>query len=1503
MFKTITKLSFIVALATQFAAFAGGVNLNTTWNPSTLFVKATNGSVTTGTFTITSQMNQWSGSVSLENLNINYSNNTISPLALNISQYQHIGTAAGSQTTSIIGYTINLTNNTFTGTTTGFLNINNNSATFYGSMPFTIVTENTPALQLPPSIINIPDGDIILNGSVSDACNVAFRTFTASVSGSFLIRGSMMCPNVSNTYSWYYNNNTTFTGDDILIGALNSTVTSISLSAANLSVGGYYVKIGTCKTRSTCTPGPMGCMPFVTSENVTSISGIYNFLPNASITSQPLNNSVCVGSTTGLVVSVVGTLPTYIWSNGVTTPGISAGAGTYTVTVNGLCNTQVSQTATLTSLANTSIVSQPVSQSTCAGSNVLFAVSATGTNLMYAWSNGLSNTNTMSTNVANTNYNVTVSGSCGLPVVSNNVVLSNYFNLQYMTGPSTSQTICGEKLTALTVHPIGSGVTILWNTGATTAGINVSTAGVYMVTSSGFCGAPLIENIELTIDNVSPLTAIVKQPKSIVIPGLATGTISVSAVGTNLSYMWSTGENTPSISPTTTGFYSVNVMGKCNNITSDNVYVEVLNPSRTLPTATVSNNVGTLNLDGAVLGLCQATSRTFNLTVSGSFDSPSCAVATPRYRWFFDNNTSTTSDDIALTAFDGQKSISLTEANVTFGGYYAIVNTCRSMPGAPIPCVMNPTQMCPGTPTIFPSSLTTAVQTIDGTNFATIPLTTIVSPLINQDICVDNTVIEISATGANLQYVWSNTPGNNSNNNTVSTTTSISVTVQGDCGMPQTTIANYVRKEIPVLVTRPRNVDIFTGQTATITVSSAGTNLTYNWSSGETGTTISGKGAGTYFVTISGPNVCTPEVYSARVREIPIPTITGIFTTGNPATATVATVTGLGFIFSTNDEDGVVIIINNLWAGLKLNSGSTFVVVSLVGIAPKSSNIETIVLSSILGTEMYAYNDEDYPSPTVTITAIDVTIPTVLPSSATINGVTLSGNPANSITISGTGFVNGATVTVNGVVLTNIIVVNGNTIVATLPSGFNSSSVNVAVQNPNQVASTPTTVVNPINTSVPVASTTGVVLSGNPANSMTISGTGFVNGATVTVNGVVLTNITVVNGNTIVATLPSGFNSNSVNVAVQNPNQVAGTPTTVVNPINTSVPVASTTGVVLSGNPANSITISGTGFVNGATVTVNGVVLTNIILVNGNTIVATLPSGFNSNSVNVAVQNPNQVASTPTTVVNPINTSVPVASTTGVVLSGNPANSMTISGTGFANGATVTVNGVVLSNIIVVNGNTIVATLPSGFNSSSVNVAVQNPGQVGVPTLNIVSPPNTSVPVATVTGIVTIGNITTITGPTLITVNGLGFSSRANITINGVAVPVVASIGNNTLIINLPVGVITNTGAVNVQVSNPNQVPTASVLITPTDATMTSTNLPTYQSTSFSIYPNPSNGEFSVNIQQPTTNTELLTIFNALGSIVYTQKIDSENTQIKADLAKGIYLVKVGNRSKKLVVD
>jgi surface protein len=585
-----------------------------------------------------------------------------------------------------------------------------------------------------------------------------------------------------------------------------------------------------------------------------------------TITTQPISVATCAGLDATFNVSATGITPlTYLWNTGATTTSINANTPqNFQVTVTGGCGMAISTTVGLTTITNTSIATQPISAISCAGSNVAFALSATGSNLSYTWSNGLSSTNTMTTSIAGT-YTVTVTGACGMPQISSSATLQVY------------------DLTKILTQPVGATL----------------------------CGQALME---------------------------------VSAVGTNLTYTWSNG------------------------------------------------NIGTTS---------------FFTSIS-------------------DNYT---------------------------------------------------------------------------------------------------------------------------------------VTVSGLCGTEISNNVNYSKLEPFNVVITPFGKEIIAGQTATLVASATGSNISYLWSTGATTNSVSGLVGGDYSVTVAGS--CGSNTYSPSVEEIPYPTITGLIFNGNPADGGLVTINGLGIVAS----KGTSLTINGIVLGdniLDIDNNQMLVTIPS-GIIQNNTVVTLLVSNEVDEEALFSSLTSIYP----------INVNQIIP---TTSGITLSGIPADMATISGTGFVNGATITVNGVVLTNITVIDGNIIVATLPSGINTSTISVSVQNPNQVAGIPISISNPINISVQVASVSGITTNGNVTSitssvTITINGTGFVQGASITVNGVALSVVSVTSTSMIV-TLPAGVitTSGAVNVQVSNPNQVESAvvsivPTEVSNPTSIDSNVSISKSLKIYPNP------------------------------------------------------------------------------------------------------------------------------------------------------------------------------------------------------------------------------------------------------------------------------------------------------------------------------------------------
>ncbi|HET7213288.1 MAG TPA: IPT/TIG domain-containing protein [Terriglobia bacterium] len=161
----------------------------------------------------------------------------------------------------------------------------------------------------------------------------------------------------------------------------------------------------------------------------------------------------------------------------------------------------------------------------------------------------------------------------------------------------------------------------------------------------------------------------------------------------------------------------------------------------------------------------------------------------------------------------------------------------------------------------------------------------------------------------------------------------------------------------------------------------------------------------------------------------------------------------------------------------------------------------------------------------------------------------------------------------------------------------------------------------------------------------------------------------------------------------------SGTPTPTVSSVS---PASGST------NGGTGVTITGTNFSAGATVTFGGTAATSVTVVSGASITATTPAHA-AGAVTVAVTNTGgQSGTLPNgfTYVSPTPTVSSVSPNSG---STNGGTSVTITGTNFAAGATVTFGGTAASSVSVRSSTSIIATTPAHA-AGAVNVVVTNTG-------------------------------------------------------------------------------------------------------------------------------------------------------------------------------------------------
>ena len=648
----------------------------------------------------------------------------------------------------------------------------------------------------------------------------------------------------------------------------------------------------------------------------------------------------------------------------------------------------------------------------------------------------------------------------------------------------------------------------------------------------------------------------------------------------------------------------------------------------------------------------------------------------------------------------------------------------------------------PTVTSVSPNSGTTAggtAVTITGTNFATGATVTFGSTAATNVVVVSGT--QITATtpvgSAGAATVTVSNPGGQSGSLASAFTYVAAPTVSSVSPNSGSTAGGTA-----VTIT---GTNFVTGATVTFG-SVAATNVVVVNSTTITATTPAGS-AGATTVTVTNPSGLSGSSGSAFTYLAP-PTVSSVSpNSGSTAGGTAVTITGTNFAAGAAVTFGgaaatnvVVVSSTTITATTPAGSGTVTVTVTVSG---QSGSL----------TSGFTY----------------VVVPTI--SSVTPNNGGTAGGTA--VTITGTNFAAGATVTFGGTAATNVAVVNSTTITATSPAhalGAVTVTVTVSGQSGN-LTNGFTYVAPPTVTSVSPSS--GSTLGGT---AVTITGTNFAAGATVTFGSAAATNVVVVSSTTITATTPAG-SAGAATVTVTNLGALAGSLTNgytyVVPPTVTGVSPSS--GTTAGGTV---VTITGTNFATGATVTFGGTAATNVAVVNSTTITATSPAhaaGAVTVTVTVSGQSGN-LTNGFTYVAPPTVTSVSPSS--GSTLGGT---AVTITGTNFAAGATVTFGSAAATNVVVVSSTTITATTPAG-SAGAATVTVTNLGALAGSLTNgytYVVPP-------TVTGVSPSSGTTA--GGTAVTITGTNFATGATVTFGGTAATNVAVVNSTTITATTPAG-------------------------------------------------------------------------------------------------------------------
>ncbi len=336
--------------------------------------------------------------------------------------------------------------------------------------------------------------------------------------------------------------------------------------------------------------------------------------PNAfSIAAQP-STTFCQGDSTRLFVPFNPTT-LYSWSNGKTTNAqyVKAG-GTYTLTrVDSLgCTKSSSITTTMLSVPPIQITtSGPLSF--CTGGSVTLYATAGGSS--YLWSTG----------ATSQTITVNATGSYGVSMGLINGCTSRATPVQVVSAAPPASVIASGPLNFCPGESVTlsapAGYSYLWSNGATTQSITTTAAGSYTVTvSQNGCSSTSAAQV-VAVGSSPPATVTASGPATF----CQGGSVTLSAPA-GYTYLWSNGSTAQSITPTSTGSYSVTVTANGCSSTSAAQAV-VVNP---VPPSTVSASGPLTFCQGGSVSLSApsgysylwsngATTQSISPTASGSY--------------------------------------------------------------------------------------------------------------------------------------------------------------------------------------------------------------------------------------------------------------------------------------------------------------------------------------------------------------------------------------------------------------------------------------------------------------------------------------------------------------------------------------------------------------------------------------------------------------------------------------------------------------------------------------------------------------------------------------------------------------------------------------------------------------------------------------------------------------------------------------------------------------------
>jgi len=531
------------------------------------------------------------------------------------------------------------------------------------------------------------------------------------------------------------------------------------------------------------------------------------------------NNVLCNGESNGAATinPTGGTAPyTYLWSNAATTASVNTlAAGSYTITITDANDCTTSTDVLITEPQPLRANASATHESSDGANDGTTSVTPQGGTAPYTyeWNNG--ETTPVLQNLVPGNYTVTVTDGNACTTTETVTVLTFQCSMINTQISTTNAECAGESSGSASVSVSGGQApyTYSWSNGASTAAINNLPKGTYTVTVSDGQGCNIVKTA--IINAPPPLVAVLSSKTNADCANVANGSATVVASGgvSPYRYVWSNASTGSTVQNLASGNYTVAVTD--NNGCMQNVNVNIgVRPDEEAPIARTRNLTVFLNAQGSAI-------ITPTQLDNGSTDN--CGVAS-----IVASRTSFGCGDIgnnqiAFTVRDNSGNSSTVSTTVT------------------VRDTMRPEIICPSD---------IVIEGCDAAQVITFPTPNVI------DNCTNITPVLTEGLTSGSVFPIGKT-----------TQTFLATDDSGN----RTTCTFTVDLNILAVKIDKNDPDCFnfTDGTATATPTSGSAPFTYQWSTSQTDSMITGLAAGKYFITVTDGRNCS-IVDSVELRQPPV---------------------------------------------------------------------------------------------------------------------------------------------------------------------------------------------------------------------------------------------------------------------------------------------------------------------------------------------------------------------------------------------------------------------------------------------------------------------------------------------------------------------------------------------------------------------------------------------------------------------------------------------------------